>query len=63
MEWEIPLKLIFRDQDPVFPQQLRVNFYKCADKTKRPHFVSWQPIDLPNPDFHCPEFFGELTLD
>ena len=63
VELEIPLKLIFRDQKPVFPQQLRVNFYKCADKTKRPHFVSWQPIDLPNPDFHCPKFFGELTLD
>ena len=66
-EWEvelgIPLKLIFRDQVPVFPQTLRANFYKCADKTKRPHFVSWQPIDLPNPDFHCPKFFGELTLD
>jgi len=63
VELEIPLKLIFRDQKPVFPQRLKANFYKCADQTKRPHFVSWQPIDLPKPDFHCPEFFGELLLN
>ena len=46
-----------------FPLKLRANFYKCADMTKRPHFVSWQPIDLPKPNFHCPEFFGEITLN
>lgn len=66
-EWEvelqIPLRLIFRDRRPVFPQVLRANFYKCGDKTKRPHFLSWQPIPLPQPDFHCPQFFGELVLE
>ena len=66
-EWEvelqIPLKLIFRDREPVFPQKLRANFYKCGDKTKKPHFVSWSPISLPSPDFHRPEFFGELVLE
>ena len=67
-EWEveerIPLDLIF--QSPIsnlqFPLTLKANFYKCADKTKRPHFLSWQPICLPKPDFHCPQFFGEITL-
>ena len=66
-EWEvelaIPLDLIFRDKKPVFPQVLKANFYKCADKTKRPHFLSWQPICLPKPDFHCPQFFGEIILE
>ena len=65
-EWEvelqIPLSLIFRDRQPVFPQTLKANFYKCADKTKKPHFVSWNPIPLPEPDFHCPQFFGEIAL-
>ncbi|MBR1878015.1 MAG: hypothetical protein IJ814_03300 [Paludibacteraceae bacterium] len=65
-EWEveldIPLRLIFREQPPVFPQRLRANFYKCGDKTKLPHFVSWQPIRLPEPDFHRPEYFGEILL-
>ena len=62
VEERIPLDLIFRDKKPVFPQVLRANFYKCADKTKLPHFLSWQPILLPKPDFHCPQFFGEITL-
>lgn len=65
-EWEvelrIPLALIFRNKKPVFPQTLRANFYKCADQTKRPHFLSWKPIPLPRPDFHCPKFFGEIEL-
>jgi hypothetical protein len=65
-EWEvalqIPLSLIFREKQPTFPQPLRVNFYKCADKTKKPHYLSWQPIPLPAPNFHCPDFFGEIVL-
>ena len=62
VELRIPLNMIFREAQTVFPQKLRCNFYKCADKTKRPHFVSWQPICLPKPDFHCPQFFGEIEL-
>ena len=62
VELEIPLRLIFQEKKPAFPQTLKANFYKCADKTKKPHFVSWKPIDLPKPDFHCPQFFGEIEL-
>ena len=58
----IPLRLIFGEKEIAFPQKLRANFYKCADKTKKPHFLSWQPIPLPKPDFHCPQFFGEIEL-
>lgn len=63
VELHIPLRLILGDQPISFPQKLKANFYKCADKTKKPHFLSWQPIHLPNPNFHCPEFFGEITLE
>jgi len=62
VELAIPLKLIFREKKPAFPLKLKANFYKCADKTKKPHFVSWQPIPLPKPDFHCPQYFGEIEL-
>ena len=41
---------------------MRGNFYKCGDDTPRPHFGCWSPIYLPQPDFHCPEFFGELVI-
>ncbi len=44
------------------PNRILANFYKCADDTKQPHYVSWSPIDLPHPDFHCPKFFDELRV-
>ena len=44
------------------PQSIRANFYKCADKTAHPHYLSWNRIEIPAPDFHRPDFFGELTV-
>lgn len=40
----------------------RANFYKCGDELTVPHFVSWLPIVAPAPDFHRPEFFGEVVF-
>ena len=40
----------------------RGNFYKCGDLLPHPHFLSWAPIDLPEPAFHCPEFFGNFAV-
>ena len=44
------------------PEYLNANFYKCGDKCRKAHYLSWSPIGLPNPDFHCPNFFGKLAL-
>ena len=57
----IPFELIGIDPEKL-PAAIRANFYKCGDKTAHPHFVSWAPIDTPQPDFHRPEFFGELRF-
>lgn len=56
----MPLELIGVKSE--FPQTLQANFYKCGDKTETPHFLSWSPIDSETPNFHLPEFFGELIL-
>lgn len=45
------------------PASLRVNFYKCADGSRWPHYVSWAPIESPSPDFHRPEFFKEIFFN
>lgn len=45
------------------PKALRANLYKCGDKLNRPHFMSWSPITLDKPNFHCPEFFGTLIFE
>ncbi|WP_084054648.1 carbohydrate-binding family 9-like protein [Caldicoprobacter faecalis] len=43
-------------------KRIKANFYKCGDKTKYPHWGCWNRIDTPHPDFHRPEFFGDLIL-
>lgn len=58
----IPMMLMM-PQKPEFPLTMEANFYKCADDSKYPHFISWNPIDLPHPSFHCPEFFGFMVLE
>jgi hypothetical protein len=39
------------------------NFYKCGDGLKKPHFLSWQPVLTEEPDFHLPQYFGELLFE
>jgi len=39
------------------------NFYKCGDDLPEPHFLSWNPVGTPQPDFHRPEFFGKIDFE
>ena len=39
------------------------NFYKCGDETVQPHYYSWNPVELVDPDFHRSEFFGKLYFE
>ena len=61
--WEllvsIPFDLIGVNPESL-PEKLYANFYKCADNSSLPHYLSWSPIETENPDFHRPEFFGEI---
>lgn len=41
----------------------RGNFYKCGDKLPVRHYVSHFPIGTEKPDFHRPEFFGEISFE
>jgi hypothetical protein len=63
--WEltiaIPFELMKIDANNL-PEKIYGNFYKCADRTENPHYVTWSPIDLPRPNYHCPEFFAEIYL-
>ena len=66
MKWSngmfIPFSLIGIDgSNP--PETLRLNIYKCGDKTAHPHFLSWAPIRTEKPDFHRPEFFGTAIIE
>ena len=43
--------------------KVKGNVYKCGDKLPHPHFLSLFPIDLPKPDFHRPDFFGNVEFE
>lgn len=58
----IPLDLIGLEYKGE-PLEVRGNFYKCASATSQPHYLSWAPIDTPEPDFHQPSFFGRIILE
>lgn len=59
----IPKQVFINDQVKLEPgQEFNVNFYKCGDKQKEPHFLSWNAIDNPTPNFHLPAYFGKIKL-
>ena len=62
-DWDLTVKIPLRIMgiDPAnLPEKILGNFYKCADGTDSPHYVTWNPIKVEKPDFHRPDFFGEL---
>jgi len=64
-DWELTVQIPFNliGLDPTnLPEKILGNFYKCADGTDSMHFVTWSPVKTEKPNFHCPEFFGELYL-
>ena len=64
LEYRVPLAL-FRK---IYALEVRpghraaANFYKCGDETEFPHYGAWSRVDTPSPDFHRPDFFGEVIF-
>jgi len=63
LQIQIPFELFFAES----PLRLQgrtcyANFYKCGDDLPKPHYVSWNKIEAPEPDFHRPEYFGEIKF-
>lgn len=61
---EIPKQTMgFLPNEFLSGEKIKANFYKCGDQTEEPHFLSWNPINTPEPDFHVPSFFGLLEME
>ena len=58
----IPLSLIGVEYEGE-PIAMKGNFYKCGSATSAPHYLSWNPIKSEKPNFHLPEYFGDIILD
>lgn len=66
--WQVALVIPYtafflHDLHSLDGREVRANFYKCGDKLQTPHFLSWNPIHLPSPNFHVPQFFGLLKME
>jgi hypothetical protein len=66
--WElslaVPVTVFFRNYiQNISGTKAYGNFYKCGDELLTPHFLSWNKIENPEPNFHLPEFFGELLFE
>ena len=66
LQYKLPVEILSSYTDVTKPAPgaiWRANLYKCADKTQKPHWLTWSKINLPQPDFHQPDFFGTLIFD
>ena len=66
--WEIFYKVPFS----MFEKQYKTKFtgepatanlYKCGDETKFEHYATWNLIDTEKPNFHLPEYFGNIIFE
>lgn len=65
VEYRIPFSILKEYHDFTIPAEGTVwsaNFYKCADETSHPHWLTWAPVKNPVPNFHLPEFFGTIKF-
>ncbi len=64
--YSIPIDLLRRYCEVSTPKPhavWRANFYKLANDTSHPHWLTWAPVDYPEPKFHVPESFGVLEFE
>ena len=57
------IRLFFPEFELTSGKVLMANCFKCGDLTVQEHYFSWNPIDLVDPDFHRPDFFGKMILE
>lgn len=58
----IPLSILGQSFQELKGKSAYANFYKCGDGLPKPHFISWNFIDNPKPNFHLPAYFGKVTF-
>ena len=66
IEYKIPLALLEKYANITRPEkgvEWRANFYKIAENSSNPHYITWSVVKLEKPNFHAPEFFGKLVFE
>lgn len=67
--WEVSFRIPHRFVRRFFPdyvprpgKRIFANCYKCGDLTPVPHYLAWNSVRSPEPDFHRPECFGLMIF-
>jgi hypothetical protein len=68
LSWELTIAIPVeafagKDIKTLSGKVFKANFYKCGDKLTRPHYLTWNPVGTPNPDYHQPKYFGTLEFE
>jgi hypothetical protein len=65
IEYKIPLEILKKYSKITHPGPgiiWKANFYKIADKTSNPHYLTWNIVENDKPDFHLPKYFGNIIF-
>lgn len=66
IEYRIPFNILTEYYGKIdYPApgvEWKANFYKIADNSSHPHWLTWSHVDNPTPQFHLPEYFGTLKF-
>jgi hypothetical protein len=65
-QWSVEIVLPFSvieslTGEPVNKEKWFANFYRCGGR-KEPQYAVWNNIGVVEPDYHRPEYFGELVF-
>lgn len=65
-DWQIEITLPFSVVEQITKSSVNrdkwfANFYRCGGEVE-PQYAVWNPIDVAEPDYHRPEYFGELSF-
>lgn len=66
LEYRIPLSILDKYSKVTRPGkgvEWKANFYKIAENSSNPHYITWSLVENDQPDFHKPEFFGRLIFE
>lgn len=70
-EWSVTVHIPEKDLETIYGMSsekfvpgytIRGNFYKCGDETEIEHYVMWNPVETPKPDYHRPEYFANMVI-
>lgn len=70
-KWTVTVRIPEKDLETIYGLSsdrfipgytIRGNFYKCGDETEIEHYIMWNPVGTPAPDYHRPEYFGKMII-